>query len=98
MSEVPLYHFTDVGGEGLHDEYPCRGNPLTRKRTSLGPYNRTTPGALWGSEGGGRFLMIEVPLHSYELHHKSRDSGTDCDNITPVILQGLIEFKDTHRP
>ena len=29
-----------------------------------GPYSRTLPGVLWWSEGGGQFLMSEVPLHT----------------------------------
>ena len=34
----------------------------TRKRTPLGPYLRPVPRVLWGFQGGGRFLMGEVPL------------------------------------
>ena len=40
-----------------------RGSPLTRKRTSLGPYRRPMPRVLRESSGGGRFLMGEIPLH-----------------------------------
>ena len=32
-------------------------------RPPLGPHCRTMPRALWGSEGGGCFLMSEVPLY-----------------------------------
>ena len=39
-----------------------RGTLLIRKRPPLGPYNSPMPRALWGSWGGGRFLMREVPL------------------------------------
>ena len=39
-----------------------RGTSLIRKRTPLGPYSRTMPMALWGSWGGGLFLMSEVLL------------------------------------
>ena len=41
-----------------------RGTSPIRKRTPLGPYRRTIPRALWGSWGGGRFLMGEVPLYT----------------------------------
>ena len=41
-----------------------RGTSLTRKRTPLGPYRRSMPSALGGSQRGGRFLMGEVPLYS----------------------------------
>ena len=44
----------------------CRGTSHARQRTALGPYSRTMPRALWGSSGGGLFLMSEVPL--YGIH------------------------------
>ena len=40
-----------------------RGTSPIRKRTPLGPYRRPMPRILGGSEGGGRFLMGEVPLY-----------------------------------
>ena len=46
---------------------PYRGTSLIRNRRPLGPYSRTMPRALWGSWGGGRFLMSEVPLYSRVL-------------------------------
>ena len=39
---------------------PYRGNPLTRKRTLLGPYRRPMPRVLGGSYGGRRFLLGEA--------------------------------------
>ena len=39
-----------------------RGTSLT-KRIPLGPYRRLMPRVLGGSEGGGRFLVSEVPLY-----------------------------------
>ena len=47
--------------------YPQRysGNFLTEKRTLLGPYRRPIPRVLGGSKGGGRFLMVEVPLYGF---------------------------------
>ena len=39
-----------------------RGTSLIRNSASLGPYGRTAPRALWWSQGGGLFLMSEVPL------------------------------------
>jgi len=44
-----------------------RGATLTRKRHPLGPYRRRMPRVLWGSYGGGRFLMGEVPLQGLSL-------------------------------
>ena len=38
-----------------------RGNSLTTKCTPLGPYPRPMPRDLGGGQGGGRFLMGEVP-------------------------------------
>ena len=37
---------------------------LMRKHHPVGPYSRTMPRVLGGSQGGGRFLMVEVPLYS----------------------------------
>ena len=42
----------------------CRVTSLTRKRTPLGPHRRPMPRVLWGSQGGGCFLMSEKPLYS----------------------------------
>ena len=44
-----------------------RSTSLTRNRNPLGPYRRPMPRVLWGSGGGGRFLMGEVPLYSLFL-------------------------------
>ena len=38
-----------------------------KKRLLLGPYSRLILRALWGSWGGGRFLVSEVPLHQSSL-------------------------------
>ena len=43
-----------------------RGTSLTRNRTTLGPYSRPMPRALWWSYGGWRCLMREVPLYKWE--------------------------------
>ena len=40
------------------------GASLTRKRNPLEPYRRPVPRVLGGPEGGGRFLMGEVPLYA----------------------------------
>jgi len=39
-----------------------RVTSLIRNNPLLGPCSRTIPRVLWWSEGGGLFLMIEVPL------------------------------------
>jgi hypothetical protein len=41
-----------------------RGTSLIRKRTPLGTCRRPMPRFLEASQGGGRFLMGEVPLQS----------------------------------
>ena len=51
-------------GDGLVWWVACRGTSLIRNRRPLGPYSSTMPRALWGSQGGGRFLMSEEPLYS----------------------------------
>ena len=43
-----------------------RGTSLSRNCTPLGPYRRPIPRVLGGSQGGGRFLMGEVPLYDEE--------------------------------
>ena len=40
-----------------------RGTSLTRKGTPLGPRRRPMPRVQGRSQGGGRFLVSEVPLH-----------------------------------
>jgi len=52
MSEVPLY-------SAQEERY--RGTSQMRKCTPLGPYRRPMPRVPGGSQGGGRFLMGEVP-------------------------------------
>jgi len=57
----------EVEGEGCRGfefgvPVAYRGTSLTRNSAPLGPYSRTMPRALWWSEGGGLFLMSEVPL------------------------------------
>ena len=43
-------------------EAEYRGTSLRRKRFPLGPYSRPMPRVLGGSQGGGHFLMGEVPM------------------------------------
>ena len=68
-----------------------RSTSLVRKRTPLGPYRRLMPRVLGGLEGGGRFLMSEVPLHARAFRKARLLLGEDA-------LQGLLEIMDTHRP
>ena len=44
---------------------PIQGSSLLRKRPPLGPYRRPMPRVLGGFQGGGRFLMSEVPLYAH---------------------------------
>ena len=67
---VPLQLIPSCGGWVVDD--PRRvagpylqtymGTSLIKKRTLLGPYSGPVPRALWGSQGGGRFLRSKVPL------------------------------------
>ena len=41
--------------------YKCTSH--IRNRDPIGPYSTTMPRLLWRSQGGGRFLISEVPLH-----------------------------------
>ena len=49
--------------KGMHDLIPYRSTSPERKRIPLGPYRRPMPRVRRGSQGGGRFLMGEVPLY-----------------------------------
>ena len=40
-----------------------RVTSLIRDRHPVGPYSRAMPRVLGGSQGGGRFLMGEIPLY-----------------------------------
>ena len=60
-----------------------RGTSLIRNYPSLGPYSRLMPRALWWSwEGGGVYIMIEVPLQS---KHENAPLGTATD----IPVRGL---------
>ena len=48
-----------------------QGYLTIRNRTTVGPYRRPMPRVLCWSEGGGRFLMGEVPLHMNTLGRAS---------------------------
>ncbi len=49
------------------------------------------PRVLGGLEGGGCFLMGEVPLYARAFRKARLLLGEDA-------LQGLLEIMDTHRP
>ena len=46
--------------QGLKQAY--RGTSLMKNMPFLGPYSKTLSRVLWWSQGGGLFLMSEVPL------------------------------------
>jgi len=56
-----------------------RGTSLIRNRPPLRPYCMAMSRALWWSEGGGQFLISEVPLYAPapilapEIEHKIMD-------------------------
>ena len=63
ISEVPLYSPTYSPAE-VCPLRPLTGVPRSSKiPTPLGPYCRPMLRVLEGSQGGGRFLMSEVPLY-----------------------------------
>jgi hypothetical protein len=65
MSEVPLHpRLERRGSKTATHRAEKRISSLTKKINPLGPYRRPMPRVLGGSQGGGRFLMGEIPLHS----------------------------------
>ena len=44
-----------------------RGTSLIRNRPPVGPYSSPMPRTLRGSQGGGCFLMSEVPMYGDHL-------------------------------
>ena len=93
MIEVPLYFYLEIPPQATDSPEATfllyRGTLLTRKRTTLGPYSRPMPRALWWSKGGGgRFLMSEVPLYSRPM--------LTCKALTCVrgfLVQGYLAHK-----
>ena len=78
---------------GLLGKGPCvpgfsftayRGTSLIRKRTPLGPYRRPTPRVLGGSQGGGRFLMGEVPLYAVQGSDRKRSWAEQTRLVTAL--------------
>ena len=67
-------------GGGLDDvAVVYRGTSLTRNTPLLGPYSTTTPRVIWWSQGGGMFLMNDVPL--YPGVFMFSDPGTNSRNV-----------------
>ena len=66
MSEVPLYMaamLISTQASLLSADASYRGASLIRNCAPLGPYSRIMPRALWWANGGGRFIVSEVPLY-----------------------------------
>ena len=61
-SSVPIVMRRNNLGERRAHGFQYGGTSLERNRTLLGPYRRHLPRVLWGSLGGGLFLIGEVPL------------------------------------
>ena len=55
-----------------------KGTSLIRNSAPLGPYSR----ALWWSQGGGLFLMSEVPLSQELRNAMDMRIYVDCDEDT----------------
>jgi len=62
------------GGLEFRVQGAYRGTSPIRNSADLGPYSRAIPRALWWSQGGGLFLMSEVPL--YALRPGDEPSGS----------------------
>ena len=54
-----------------------RGTSFIRSSSRLGPYSRTMFRGMWQSEGGGQFLMSEVPLYRMDMskYHSATING-----------------------
>ena len=66
-----------------------RGTSLIRNGPLLGPYSRTIPRVLKWSQGGGLFLMSEVPLYRCgPKRPRPAGHGQGCPG-EPPILPGL---------
>jgi len=69
MSEVPLYRCWFKRYRNLRSLWATlitqsyRGTSLIRNNPPVGPYCSPPPKGLWLYEGGGLFLMSEVPLY-----------------------------------
>ena len=69
-----------------------RGTSLMINRHPLGPYNRSMSRALWGSYGGGRFLMIEVPLYAW-----SKEARSHLQAVCVLIFERSTLSRDLAR-
>jgi len=72
---------------------PYRDTSLIRERTPPGPYSRSLPEVLLGSQGGGCFLMSEVPLypttdapHHRHIRHFPPLAPATCDTYRGTSL------------
>ena len=63
-----------------------RVTSLIRKRTPLAPYSKTMPRALWKPQGGGLFLMSEVPLYNTYNRWLYNPSETFIIIFVPELL------------
>ena len=69
--------------KGMHDLITYRSTSPERKRIPLGPYRRPTPRVRRGSEGGGPFIMGEVPLQC-----KAADLRRFCHFLWYLVNRG----------
>ena len=79
----------------VHIPHYFRGTSLTKKRTPLRPYRRPVPRVLGESQGGGRFLMSEVPLYSIQgfavvrTRHKFLRKGHCCVDAIAAAMRAM---------
>jgi len=71
-----------------------RGTSLIRNIAPLGPFSRNMPRAIWWSQGGGLFLMREVPLYRGSPSCRKPKSEVDHE----ASLQGYLAHKKTPTP
>ena len=92
-----------IGGS-VWAKYPCnantaatyRGTSLIRNTPPVGPYSSRMPRVLGGSQGGGLFLMSEVPL--YPCNAKTAAIyATTTETLRPCVLCEVRTASTTHR-
>ena len=83
---TPAAHVSALPPSEMEEPFPTRAiwqlsyrdTSLIRNSADLGPYSRAMPRALWWSQGGGQFLMSEVPLQIAASGPQSSWQATLC--------------------
>ena len=72
--------------DGREVSSPYTGISLVRNCNPLGPYSRTIPRVLRGSQGGMRFLMSEVPLWRQVLDHAAGSNSNTSQGLPRTTI------------